>query len=568
MTSEASSTKTPEPSTPVFVAYYPENFSNSPREVYRTLKDATKFVTSPEGKTNGARFKRFGTPQDALRFLAAGDALVSPRRVTDAPATPSEPVIPFPSLTRIQMNDLKRAIDKGNLEVFNTLVESNPRYIVNSSGDVASIVMEGFRYNALHIAAKAGQVEIIRSLLEHLHDLHYLTSLYATNEEDVVFRQRNIIDSYLNTPDKGNCDTPLHLASKFGKVDVVEVLCAEKLLDRNVMNKEGVTPVQVAAARYNEADKSEVKKKIELLLQGYYVALYKVEEQMPKIVVSQSFPELILGAKLIAASPNRSSEFRLSAYIGLFPSLASAEDFQRKWLASGREIKRSDPDKGYERVGRELQNSTNFRLNWAETWSFLPEVGPFDAASDSGLAKINEYFIKESKRRRSPNKGAGDHLTPSNDPVRRKLLFDEEVEEEEETFYDAEDVNEYIDNFLNDSLASLGDRFASMSLSSPVRRGIPENEVDEDVVSSEDLWIFETPPSSPPATYVADILPTKVDNDLFLAISTVPKETLQKYPMVDFFVDKLERIGSKARSEWPMLDSPRHVKTPRKSRFL
>ncbi|VDM78517.1 unnamed protein product [Strongylus vulgaris] len=130
--------------------------------MFLTLKDAVKFANSPEGKSNGARFNRFGTPKEALDFFASSECQGTPQCSNATPSVPVEPVIPHPSVSRIQMNDFKRAIEKGTIEAvrwvlsvvrmrlyipsknilcYSDLISTNPRFLVNTSGDTAAIVM-------------------------------------------------------------------------------------------------------------------------------------------------------------------------------------------------------------------------------------------------------------------------------------------------------------------------------------------------------------------------------------------------------------------------------------------
>lgn len=53
----------------------------------------------------------------------------------------------------------------------------------------------------------------------------------------------------MNMPKKGDNDTPLHIASKMGYLDVIRLLVSFSSCDPNCKNKEGLTPAQVACAR-------------------------------------------------------------------------------------------------------------------------------------------------------------------------------------------------------------------------------------------------------------------------------------------------------------------------------
>ena len=77
------------PSSPVYAVIFTENVVKSPREVFHSLKEASKFANSPEGKAHGnilfyltyasgARFKKFTTTEEANSFLSSGDCRLSP----------------------------------------------------------------------------------------------------------------------------------------------------------------------------------------------------------------------------------------------------------------------------------------------------------------------------------------------------------------------------------------------------------------------------------------------------------------------------------------------------------
>lgn len=64
-------------------------------------------------------------------------------------------------------------------DVFLGLVSQNPRYLINVSSDTPTIVVEGFRYNALHLAAKCGNVYVARYVLHFVCDNKALLTLYG-----------------------------------------------------------------------------------------------------------------------------------------------------------------------------------------------------------------------------------------------------------------------------------------------------------------------------------------------------------------------------------------------------
>ncbi|KAK6749375.1 hypothetical protein RB195_001780 [Necator americanus] len=545
---------------PVYAVYFPADIAKSPRNLFVTLQDAVKFANSPEGKSNGARFNRFGTPKEAMDFFAANECRGFQESST--PTVPSEPVIPHPSVSRIQMNDFKRAIEKGTIEAVSDLIHANPRFLVNTSGDTAAIVMEGFRFNALHIAARHGKTDVVEKVLQLVSNTSFLADLYGTSEEDTRFRVENILVSYVNTPDKGNCETPLHLAAKFGHVDVVKALVNQPLTDRRALNKEGQTALDIACARYTGNDKRERKAEMELLLGGYFVALYRSVDNsiLPKIASYECFPKTSISNDDKDISSPLLPDFKLAAYAGPFGSDKKAAEFHNAWTGSEKNVRLTDVDKGYERVGREL--STKHKVNWAESWCFMDRL--VDIRTEEGLSLLNDYL--GSVRRR-------ESVSPKRvDQLRRKLKFDEEdelpeiltpsedeenkaEEDQEEEFEDAmESIDEII---LNDSLASLPDRLGALSLSSP-HIAIHS---DEGRTPPKDLADFFTPPATPPPVFLLEN-PSKVDNDVMTALAGVSQKQIDSFPHVRLFTEKLRRLSNKVRAEWPALDSPRRAQLP------
>lgn len=111
---------------------------------------------------------------------------------------------------------------------------------------------EGSRYNALHVAAKSKNAAIADLILQTVGDPAFVRLLYGDDSLSVGIlgtapeRSAVFLDLYLNTPDKGMNETPLHFASKFGAAQVVSTLVSYAECDREYMNKFGLKPVDVS----------------------------------------------------------------------------------------------------------------------------------------------------------------------------------------------------------------------------------------------------------------------------------------------------------------------------------
>ncbi|VDQ03151.1 unnamed protein product [Trichobilharzia regenti] len=69
------------------------------------------------------------------------------------------------------------------------------------------------------------------------------------SKEASYWRQQYVLDLYLNSPELGNYETPLHFASKHGHVECVAVLARHPLTKINPLNGAGQTPADLAASR-------------------------------------------------------------------------------------------------------------------------------------------------------------------------------------------------------------------------------------------------------------------------------------------------------------------------------
>ncbi|NXG78436.1 ANKL2 protein, partial [Baryphthengus martii] len=294
---------------------------------------------------------------------------------------------------------LRKAVEKGDVATFSDLIWSNPRYLIGS-GDNPTVVQEGCRYNVMHVAAKENQPGICQLLLDTLENPEFMRLMYP-DDDDTMLKNRiqYIVDLYLNTPDKMGFDTPLHFACKFGNLDVVNVLTSHPAIVKNPRNKYDQTPAEVVCER-SKNKSAELKEKLREYLKGrYYVPLLRAED-------NSSAP--VIGAPWSPDQTDDSPQRTFSKYTGspkdpvlsirafagpMSPS--KAEEFRRLWKTPPREragffhnVRKSDLERGVERVGRELAHELGFP--WVEYWEFL---GCFvDLSSQEGLRKLEEYL--------------------------------------------------------------------------------------------------------------------------------------------------------------------------------
>ena len=136
---------------------------------YTTRSEALRAIKS----VPGARFKKFRTQASAEAFSRS--PVSSPACVVssssslqgESPAEPTSGEKPnlFPSLKTQDLSKLKSLIDAGDVTGFSREVWANPRYLVNCYGDAPEILHVGCRYNALHCAVRAGNLEICQVCL-------------------------------------------------------------------------------------------------------------------------------------------------------------------------------------------------------------------------------------------------------------------------------------------------------------------------------------------------------------------------------------------------------------------
>ncbi|KAM9857736.1 ankyrin repeat and LEM domain-containing protein 2 [Aulostomus maculatus] len=403
---------------------------NERAHVYTEKKDALQTVKL----IKGARFKAFSTREEAERF-ARGiyDYFPSPNKSTPcvSPVKPGLVInkdnMEVDTINRERANSfksprtqdltarLRKAVEKGDEAAFSELVWSNPRYLIGS-GDNPTIVQEGCRYNVMHVAAKENQAGITQLLLDILENPEFMRLMYPDDQEVMLQKRIHyIVDLYLNTPDKAGFETPLHFACKFGCPEVVNVLCSHPDTDKSRKNKDGLKPCDLICSRKNKTQ--EVKQKItDYLEDRCYIPLLRATDNTSQPIIGSPWsPEASESLSLIHRHTRSPMDplMTVTAFAGpLSPS--KANDFRRSWKTPPRDraeyfhrILKSDPDRGAERVGRDLAHERGHP--WAEYWDFLDSF--VDLSSAEGLRKLEEHLSKRDFSPRWAHEEAGENET-------------------------------------------------------------------------------------------------------------------------------------------------------------
>ncbi|KAL0965666.1 hypothetical protein UPYG_G00284170 [Umbra pygmaea] len=384
----------------------------------------------------GSRFKPFSTREEAEHFSRGldehGPASATtttpdgPRRIQECVVyTGSSSTVGASPLNLERANEfhspriqdlttkLRTAVEKGDREAFRQLVWANPRYLIGS-GDNPTIVHEGCHYNVLHVAAKENQPAMAQLLLDTLESPEFMRLMYPDDQEAMLHQRiRYLVDLYLNTPDKASNETPLHFACKFGHPDVVNVLCSHPGTDKHRQNKYNQKPSRVICERKNKTP--GIKKKIkEYLEERCYVPLLRDKDNSFQPVIGLPWSPDPLEVDFhwqgsgVALNPI-DPVMTVRAYVGpLSPS--KADEFHRLWKTPPKNrgdyfhsILKSDPDRGVERVGREIAHEMG--LPWVEYWDFLDSF--IDLSSEDGLRRFEDYLNKKHQSKHEKTGGSG-----------------------------------------------------------------------------------------------------------------------------------------------------------------
>lgn len=290
-------------------------------------------------RLSGVRFKRCAHVAEVDEFFTKHERHGSADSENSAPGS-GDPAVPYSSVPPERLNVLKRAITTKNDDEFDRMLAENPRFVLNTSSDNPTIVQAGFRYNAMHVACQSGNLHVVKvrlcgalkavllgswpagevydtvifqEIIRHVGDPEWITQAYGT-ETSSRAKAKYFLDAFLNTPDKGANNTPLHFAAKYcvakqgAGVDVLAVLLQQRPCRRNAKNKcvwlvnlslskyhfsVGKTPLDLCL-EYKGPNKEAFIREVKALFRGkHYVALYRTSDNSVPPVLALSDLDLL-----------------------------------------------------------------------------------------------------------------------------------------------------------------------------------------------------------------------------------------------------------------------------------
>lgn len=151
----------------------------------------------------------------------------------------------FRGPTKQELIEFRKIIESGDYERVKTMIWDNPRYLV-SAGDTPTTLKEGYRYNAMHICAISVKPRIAELILKTVSDTKFVDLLTGKKNDVKMCKELcvNLLDYYLNIPEKGRSETPLHFAAKTGAFEMVELLTTFPEC-KMAPNSEGLYPKDV-----------------------------------------------------------------------------------------------------------------------------------------------------------------------------------------------------------------------------------------------------------------------------------------------------------------------------------
>lgn len=427
--------------------------------------DPKRFVSSDKNEIiklikqyQGSRFKSFDLYENALKFVEEklgdnfesnqSDNLSSPNsNQSPSSSVPTEESILFPSLDIRDLNVFKQSIVNKQLDTFKRNVFTNPRYLISNYFDSPTIIMQGPRYNAVHLAIRFKAPEILDFILDTINTVSFVQKMNPNlDSESLIDKRDHILDLYLNSPDKVNFDTPLHMACKICNLDCISILADYiPVLDTEKLNKQNLLPHELVQ------DLQARKKILDIIHSSVFITVQKCPENLNKSINK----EYHMGRKILQSKLDHKKEKRISAIVGPMTTEKSKTVYDvmkspKKCNEKQRQIRLKDPDRGIERVICEL--SIEFEVPYCEYWPFLNDYANF--STEEGLKRLNDYFrskqdeldlssiigrlnLDEEDDLKQTNGREEIHCDKNKIEKKEKETEEEEEEEESELYYTA-----------------------------------------------------------------------------------------------------------------------------------
>ncbi|VUZ47028.1 unnamed protein product, partial [Hymenolepis diminuta] len=116
----------------------------------------------------GSRLKAFDSIQEA--------SIYSNCPVSESTETPSSvpegEAVKFPSIKQPDLIRLRKYIEANDVESIKNCVADNPMFLITGC-DTPTILQLVFRFNAIHIASKAGRSDVIKLIISYIESTEF-----------------------------------------------------------------------------------------------------------------------------------------------------------------------------------------------------------------------------------------------------------------------------------------------------------------------------------------------------------------------------------------------------------
>lgn len=253
--------------------------------VFREKSEALKVLKQHKD----ARLRVFSNTDDAENYAESGYEVCQTKYSdikSSSPVSLDKPAYRAP--TKQELTEFRKVIESGDCNKVYNIIWDNPRFLI-SAGDTPTSLKEGYRYNAMHICALNKKSQIAALILDTISNLNFIELVCGKKNQKVCIEASAILlDYFLNTPEKGRCETPLHLAVKIGAVEVVEVLTSYRQC-KMTLNNDGLLPKDIICSRDSGAS-PELKEKIASLLEErFYVPVIRSANNAVPPTIGQPF---------------------------------------------------------------------------------------------------------------------------------------------------------------------------------------------------------------------------------------------------------------------------------------